>query len=66
METGMDAVQCFYDRHQGKLRNDTICTQRERFMLNQVDPGLKYGLKEIIKDEVNLSWFRIHREKVTK
>lgn len=34
---------------------------RERFMLNQVDPGFEYRLKTCAKDEVNLSWFRIHR-----
>lgn len=35
---------------------------RERFMQNQVDAGIDYGLKEIFKDEINLSWFRIHRQ----
>lgn len=39
--------------------NDTTCTQR--FMLNQVDPGFEYGCNKKFIDEVNLSWFKIHR-----
>lgn len=32
-------------------------------MLNQVDLKFEYGLKEIFKDEGNVSWFRIHRQR---